>query len=363
MARLSGVLLLAFALDSLGQAVTSPPPANVMFVPNPYGYYFSRHPSLPVLYVGGYYAPESKNLITYPLNPDGTVNTNGMRSFNFFTRTGTNDLERYSLARPIVLPEERVLYLGVIPSAATYLTSDTNNQEIAAVSLDDAGQPVKVLKAIRTSHSEKEIRGWEFDPSTRRLYLSFHTYFGWLPVNREGLPESDKFNLILYIQTCWQWAYLPEWKRFYARQTDSGVLVFKLAPDGTALEVVQYLSGPYRGVGNLTVNPSLRRLYFLDTSGGRLIIHRLAKDGRITGLPRSVPLGEAYGVRFDFKTKSLYAWYDKAILRRFSLDDNGDPVGHPQLHALNCGGIRDMLVDEATGKLYVLCTEPPTPPK
>lgn len=356
-------LLCAFGIPGTQSSVlsqtTSPPPANVVFVPSPSSYYFSKHPSLPILYVGGYYVAGSKNLITFPLNADGTVNPNGMRAYNFFTRTGTNELERYSLARPIVLPEERVLYLGAIASAATYYTADTNNQEIAVVSLDEAGQPGKLLRAIRTSHGEKEIRGWEFDPTTRRLYISYHTYFGWIPVGKDGLPESDKFMYIPGVQTCWQWVYVPEWQRYFARQTDSGLIAFKLTSDGIATEIIQCFMNPYRGTGNLALSRTYEKLYFLDTLGGRVAIYRITKDGRITGHPRFFPVGEAYGVRFDFKSKRLYVWYDKAVMRSFPLDEKGDPVAKPELYALNCGVIRAMLLDEPSGKLYVLCTELP----
>jgi hypothetical protein len=286
---------------------------------------------------------------------------NGMRSFNFFTRNGTNELQRYSLARPIVSSEEHILYLGAIASAATYYTSDTNNQEIAAVSLDDAGQPVKVLKAIRTTHSEKEIRGWQFEPTTRRLYISYHTYFGWVPVGKDGVMESDKFTYIGGIQTCWQWVFVPEWQRFFARQTDSGMIVARLTSDGTAAEFIQTIMGPYRGVGSLAVNKQFGKVYFLDTLGGRVVMCAITPDGRVTSVPRFFPVGEGYGMQMDFKAKRLYVWYDKAMLRTYSIDASGNPVGPPTLHSLDCGTIRDLLLDESTGKLYVVCSEMPKP--
>src|SRR5512134_2923227 len=114
MFRLPCVLLFALVAHDLTAQIiaTSPTPANVVFVPSPYAYYLAKHPSLPVVYLSCTYAAESKNLVTYALNADGTANTNAMRGFNYFSDNPTNEFWRYSLQRPIVLPEERILYLG-----------------------------------------------------------------------------------------------------------------------------------------------------------------------------------------------------------------------------------------------------------
>jgi hypothetical protein len=356
-----GVAVAMLALDAAGQSVTSPPPANVVFVAHPSGYYLTKHPTLPMLYLGGYYAAESKNLITFQLASDGTVNTNSLRTFNYFSENPTNDQWRYMVQRPIVLTEEKILYLAAVPSGPQFF-AHTNHQEIAAVALDDEGQPGQVLKAIRTSHGEKEIRGWEFDPTTHRLYMSYHSYFGWIPVGKDGLPASDHFRLMHYVQTCWQWVFVPQWQRFFARQTDGGLVVFRLSADGSNTEWCQLFTGPYRGSYSLGVNPTLRRLYFLDTTGKRLVVKRLTADGRVTGLPRFLPVGEVWGARYHFPAKRLYTWHDKSVLKSYPLDEHGDPVDKPDIFALNCGTIRDLMVDETTGKLYVACTEWPAAP-
>jgi len=346
---------------SQGQTVTSPPPANVVFVPNPYGYFLEKHPRLPVLYLGCYGAAESKNFATYPIGPDGGVNTNEVRAFNYFNEQPTNDLFRYQVARPIVFPEERILYLAAVPSYAQFF-QHTNHQEIAAIALDDAGQPGKILKAIRTSHGEKEIRGWQFDAVTRRLYMSYHSYFGWIPIAKDGLPESDRFTLLGAIQTCWQWTYVPAWRRFYARQTNGAFQLFKLAPDGQTTEYSQVVAYFHRGGWNMDASERFRKVYILDTAeNGHLVIYQLTPEGRFTSVPKFVPFGDAAGIRFDFKAGRLYAWNNKALLRIYALDEQGELKGAPQLHALNCGAIRDLLIDEAGGTIYVACTEAPPP--
>ena len=191
--------------------------------------------------------------------------------------------------------------------------------------------------------------------------MSYHTYFGWIPVGKDGVMESDRFTYIWGLQTCWQWVFVPEWQRFFARQTDSGMIVGKLTSDGTAPEFLQSMMGSYRGVGTLAVSKEYRRIYFLDTLGGQIAMYAVSKDGRVTGVPRFFPVGEGYGMQIDFKAKRIYVWYDKTMLRSFPIDDRGNPVATPQLYALDCGAIRDMLFDEPTGKLYVVCNELPKP--
>lgn len=341
--------------------VTSPPPPEVVFVPHAAAMYLTKHPKLPVVYLGCYYAAEHKNLATFPLHADGTVNTNGMQSFNWFTRDGTNELERYSLQRPIVLPEERILLLGSIPSAATYLSSDTNNAEIVAVSLDESGLPTQVRHGLRTTHGEKEIRAWQFDPGSRRLYLSYHSYFGWIPIGADGVPASNEFRLVPSVMTVWGWVYEPRWNRFFGRQTSSGLTIFALSGDGTASEFSQNICDYRLGAYYIEVSPSRGKLYFLNQNQQptSLVIVNLTPEGRLTGLPREVPLADTYGFRIDEKTNRLYAWNVGPILRVYSLDAAGVPSGEPVLSDLKCGLIRDVVVDNASGKVYVACTSPP----
>lgn len=364
MFRIRAICLFSFAVhDLVAQTITtSPPPAEIVFVSNPYGYFLTKHPKLPMLYLGCYVAPEAKNLVTLQLAADGAVNTNSLRSFNYFSENPTNELWRYLVQKPIVLPEEKILYLAAVPSYHHFF-AHTNHQEIAAIALDDEGQPGKILRAIRTSHGEKEIRGWQFEPTTRRLYMSYHSYFGWIPIGKDGLAESDKFNLLAAVQTCWQWVYVPAWQRFYARQTDSGLVVFKLTGDGSTPDLVQIVGGPYRGVNNLGLSQTFGKIYFLDTLGSRLAIYQFNREGRLTGVPRFFPTGDASGVRCDFKSKRLYSWNNKSVLKSYPLDERGTPLDPPEIFPLHCGAIRDVLVDEASGKIYVACTEPPSPGK
>src|ERR1041385_6575880 len=91
----------------LSQTVTSPPPAEIVFVPHPDGSFLTKHPTLPVLYLGCYIAPDAKNLATFQLNTDGTLNTNSIRAFNYFSVNPTNVFYRYQVQRPIVLAEEK----------------------------------------------------------------------------------------------------------------------------------------------------------------------------------------------------------------------------------------------------------------
>jgi hypothetical protein len=44
-----------------------------------------------------------------------------------------------------------------------------------------------------------------------------------------------------------------------------------------------------------------------------------------------------------------------------ALDSQGFPGTEQQVWPVSCGEIRHLLVDAATGKLYVACTAPPRP--
>lgn len=364
-ARVLAAVVSVGLLGSPAQAssVTSPPPPEVRFVPHPNAFYLARHPTAPLLYLGCYYANEHKNLCTFPLGADGTVNTNEMRAFNLFTRDGTNVFERHSVQRPIVLPEERVLLLAAIPSAPDYFTTDTNNAEIIAVSLDEAGQPGKVLHGLRTVHGEKEVRGWQYDPETRRLYIGYHSYFGWIPIGANGVPASDEFRLVHSVMTIWGWVHVPEWKRFFARVTNGGLTVFALGGDGRSTEMSQVAFPEHAGATFIEVSPAQRKLYFLSQNAPQpsLVVVNLGADGSLTGLPRLFALGDSVGFRIDPRTNRLYAWNAGAILRVYALDARGLPAKEPLLANLKCGLIRDVLLDSQAGRVYVACTSPPEP--
>jgi len=89
-----------------------------------------------------------------------------------------------------------------------------------------------------------------------------------------------------------------------------------------------------------------------------LAVYPLTERGTLAGLPRYFRLGGPTFVRYDFKARKLYALANE-WMRVWSLDADGYPAGQSTLHALRCGVVRDALLDENTGKLYVACTEPP----
>jgi len=341
--------LVAFRSELGAQTiVTSPPPAELVFIPNPRGFTLSKHPTLPVLYVGCYIAAESRNLATYPLNPDGTVNTNGMRALDYFSGNSTDSRDRYQIMRPIVLPKEKILYLACTPGYPQFF-DNTNHQQIAAVALDDQGQPGKILKAFRTTHDEKEVCGWQFDATTRRIYISYHAYFGWIGLDKNGLPVSDQFTYIPNLVNFWHWVYVPEWQRFFARQTGTSIAIFALNGGANATIFLQNIQVPYSSYGNLQVCPNHHRLYSLDIApNAQLALYKLTEDGRYTGIPRYFPMGDAIGMRINFKTNHLYAWNATAVMQIYALDEQGVPRGPPQISALRCGTILDMLFDESS---------------
>src|ERR1043166_8546465 len=126
----------------------SPPPGQVVIVTNPRAYSLTKHPTLPVLYLTCSGAPESTNLITLRLNADGTLVRDSQRTWpDYLTTNPTNENFRYAIPRPIVLAEERILYLASCPVDPPRYCADTNNNEVAVIGLDGQGQPGKLLKA------------------------------------------------------------------------------------------------------------------------------------------------------------------------------------------------------------------------
>ena len=147
--------------DVVGQAVDAVPP--VVLVTNSYACTLTKHPTLPVLYLTANSAPESKNLITVRLNADGSLAADGQKAWpDYFTINPTNSSFRYSIPRPVVVADEKILYLGAWP-ADSALFDVTNNNSVAAVSLDEQGQPVKLLKAFRTTHTELGVLAMAWD--------------------------------------------------------------------------------------------------------------------------------------------------------------------------------------------------------
>src|SRR5262249_43925753 len=147
------------ALATLAQSVvTSPPPAQIIFIPDAQAMRVVKHPSLPLLYLSTYREPKAINLITLGLNTDGTINTNSEKTFDFpFLANRTNTYFGYTFQRPAVLTDEKMLLLAATPSYHAQYFAESNNVEFATLALDDQGQPVKMLHKFRHSFSGYEI--------------------------------------------------------------------------------------------------------------------------------------------------------------------------------------------------------------
>jgi hypothetical protein len=342
------------------EAATASSPAELAFVIHPRGITLTKHPAKPILYMTCTAAQESRNLVSLQLDANGHVLTNSARSFNFFDSDPTNQPYQHAIARPALLAEEGILYLAVQPDYPAYL-ANTNHGEIAAVGLDADGQPTKVLRAFRTSRTGQGLRTLQWEPTTHRLFVSYNLHFGWLGVGKDGLPEKETHHAVDGVYECWNWVFVPAWQRFYARQTRSnaGLTLFKLSANGLSSEWVQNAGIHSRGDYHVAVSPEFRRAYYLDRGTAcRLISFQLTEEGRLTGVPRYHDLHDAIGIRFDFARQRLYAWSADAILRTYSLNDQGMPVADPLVSALGCGEIRDLIVDRGSGRIYVLGTQP-----
>jgi len=127
---------------------------------------------------------------------------------------------------------------------------------------------------------------------------------------------------------------------------------------------VEFLQGSgvcYGDSGCIQVGHKFRKLYNLDLSqGARLVVCMLTKEGNLTSVPRHIPLPDVVGIRCDFTANKLYAWTRDTVWKTWTLDADGYPRGEPQVTALGCGEIKDVFVDEQTGKVYVACTQAPT---
>lgn len=362
-ALLSIMLAMLWLHDSFGDgAVTGAVPANVVLVPHPSSWSILKHPTLPALYLGCYAAPTNRNLITFRLNADGSLIPESKRVCdNYFVASGTNTEFNYRVYRPSVDAGKNILYVMAGADSPTVGLANTNNNEIAVLSLDEQGQPTKVLKAFRTDYTSTQyLVGIHCDPTARRLYLTYWGSLGWCELNSDGLPVSAKCNLITYAATCWNWNYVPEWERLYVTYSGMSLRIFKLAGDGLIAEFMQGSTVCYGDSGRIEVSTKFRKLYNLDLSAGqRLVIFPLTKEGRLTSVPRYVPLPGAVGFRCDFAANKLYAWTSDTHWKTYTLNAEGFPVGEPLVSALGCGVINDVFVDEKTGKVYVACTQPP----
>lgn len=347
-------------------AVTSLPPAQVLLVTNAYAFALTKHPTLPLLYLTGYGAPGSTNLITVRLNADGSLMADSQRAWpDYLTTNATNDNFRYYMPRPVVLAEEKVLYLASCQFSPGPYYAETNNHEVAVVGLDDQGQPTKRLQGFRTGYTEMGISALGWDPAARRLFLSYNTYFGWCQMDKAGLPVSNQFHLLYYPNNFWYYVYAPEWQRFFGFHGNSALGIARLTADGSGCEFIQYATSGYGSLGNIEVSRKFLKLYMLEgQENNKVRVYQLTHDGRLTGVPRFFPLAMATrAIRFDFKAGLLYALTEEGVLKIFRLDSDGYPAGSPQISQLPCRGVRDAVVDEATGKLYVACIEQTTPAK
>jgi len=352
---------LAFALtDAFAQNVaTQPLPANVVFVPHPSANRLAKHPTLPVLYLGLANTPDSRNLVTFSLDAGGNVLTNSLRAFeDYFTDDGKNPTNLYSVLRPIVLAEEKILLLAATPASYPIYDANSNAQHVAAVALDDQGQPAKLIKAFRTTHTEAALATMVYEPSNRRLYLSYSSYWGWVSVGKNGVP-SREFHMLPLPWNLWEFAAVPEWQRFCGVARGTDLCNFRLTPEGARVEFFQMSVSGAGNYASLQISPSLRKIYVMNGPDYKAItVHPLDKQGRFVSVPRRFPIGESMWLRIDSKARRLYSITQTGTIRIHPLDGVGYPMGSVEVFQASCGTVRDAIVDEPSEKLYVACTEP-----
>lgn len=350
----AGVLAVASA-D--GDETNSSPP-KIVLVSHPQALRLAKHPTLPVLYLACAYAPKSKNLVTYRLNADGSVIANSQRAHNdFLTDEPKNPAPEYRMMRPIVLPEEKVLLLAAWPYDGVRYNATTNTQHLAAVALDDEGQPLQVLRAFRTTYTKSTIFSMHYDPSTRRLFLTHDNgQFGWCEVGKDGVPSSQ-FHATSASEHFYYYVLWPAWQRFYVAGKE--LRVCKLMADGQKVEFAQSAACGHGSFGNIEISPALQRLYILDGPDNQTVTtYQLTKEGRLTGVPRKFLVGRTDMLRFDFKALQMYGVTTEGLFRVFKLGKDGLPTGTPEVSQFSCGAIRDVIVDESSGKVYMACTRP-----
>jgi YD repeat-containing protein len=366
--RLLGCLAGWLVAEPLAAETPGPAPASLpsqfTFVAHPHAWRVARHPALPVLYLGCNGAPGQKNLVTFGLDAGGNVLTNTMRECeDYFTDDGGNPTNSYSVLTPIVLPSEKVLLLGAYPANPALYQTNTNAQHVAAVALDERGEPTGLLKALRTTHTEQTIVRMQYDPAGRRLCLSHHSYWGWVSVNQDGLP-SREFRLVPTPYNFWDFTFVPSWQRFLGLHQNAYLCNLRLTADGSAADYAQALLGSPGPFGAFQVSPELRKVYILSGPGlARLSVYPLAPHGGFTSVPRQFPLGATNLLRLDAKARRLYSLTDGGVIRIQPLDAEGWPSGSPEVFSVVCGAIRDAIVDEVTGKLMVASTAAPQRPE
>ena len=285
---------------------------------------------------------------------------------DYFSREGTTPGFRHRLYRPGINADKRVLYLAAWPTTANAGTTyaDTNNFEFAAVRLDEEGQPRELLLPFlsETSGYQGLVDGVRHEPALNRIFLTYYSSISWLDLDEKGLPISGKGQFLHHMYEFYHRNYVAKWNRFFALRSTSLLINFVWnvsQPTPEYVQSMQITSTPPRA-GVLPVNHAFRKLYLLDSNADRaLVLLQLDNRGTFTGLPKRFDIGPTTRIDFDFSRRLLYA-FGKDVLRIFTLGEDGYPRGEPQVTPLAVGDIRDVWVDEATGKVYVVCTKPPS---
>ena len=209
--------------------------------------------------------------------------------------------------------------------------------------------------------SELDVRTMTYDSRTRRLYLGYMTYWGWVAIGKDGVP-SHEFHLLTQPGNVWELAVAGDWARLYCVARGLYLCNFRPTTDGTGMEFFQTCLKETEASGSLQISPKLRKLYVLDGPGGEAVsVYPLAKDGCFTSVPRRFSIGPTALLRLDSNARRLYSFTDRGTIRSHPLDAEGYPAGSVEVFQVSCGEIRDALVDEPSGKVYVACTDPPKP--
>lgn len=335
-------------------------PVQLVFVPHPQANSLTKHPVLPVLYLGLQYAADSKNLVTFRLDESGQVLANSQRNFDdYFGANGKNSTNPYRILRPLVLREEKVLLLAAQPRRSGLA------QHLAAVALDEEGQPVKLIEALRTTHTEPSIVTTAYEETTRRLYLSYSTYWGWILVGKDGVPLRD-FHLLKRPGNLWAMAAIPEWGRIIGVAAGTALCNLRVDLEGKNVEFIQLNIGPtpaFGAFGAFQLSPMLRKLYLVNGPDLNTIsVYSFSKDGRLTSVPRRFTVGDSHLLCLDSTARRLYSFTRDGTIRLHHLDEEGFPTVPPEVFHADCGSIQDVIADQTKGTIYVACTKlPPIP--
>jgi len=162
--------------------------AAIVFVPVPNAMELAKHSTLPVLYVACQGEPESKNLVTFRLNSDGTIVAKSRRAWdNYFTSDANNPTTHIACFAPRLPPTQHPLSRDIArPGANAFEVFCANQQQrTGRGGAGRIGAAREVDQGVRTDLTNTDqLMNLRYDPVTRRLLLIYWNLFGWSGLDR-----------------------------------------------------------------------------------------------------------------------------------------------------------------------------------